>query len=140
MKVKKPSFLLIAVLLFGALFFDTHPAGASLVSLPADTELFADIASSSDFDTTGYLANSWQTYAYTDLMRKGPLSISVPPHNLQIDSTTPTSVFLSFIEKKLNGLGLRLAAIPGSAWLIGFGLIGLVSIRGRNTRWKYSMG
>ena len=140
MKAKNRNCLLIAGLLFGALLLGTHPAGASLVSLPADTELFAYIASSSDFDNTGYLVNACQTLATTDLMRKGPLSISVPPHNLQIGSTTPTSAFLSFLEKKLDGLGLRLAAIPGSAWLIGFGLIGLVSIRGGNTKLKHSMG
>jgi hypothetical protein len=140
MKAKKRNCSLIAGLLFGALFLGTHHAGASLISLPADNELFVYLASSSDFNNTGYLANSWQTLANADRMSKGPISISVPPQNLQIDGTAPTSAFLSFIEKKLDGLGLRLAALPGYSWMVGFGLIGLVSIRGGNTRWKHSMG
>jgi hypothetical protein len=141
MKTKNRNFLLIFSAFFGLLFLSASHAGAALVSLNGDNAIFSNTTLSSDFDLTGFSVNSWRTPANAELTQKEWHAPTVALQNSQMAAhTPPDDLPLSFIEKKLDGLGLRLAAMPGYAWLIGFGLIGLVSIRGGNCNWKHSMG
>jgi hypothetical protein len=114
------------------MFLCVPHAGAALVSLPNDNVIFPYITSSFDLDKTVFPANSWQTLANEDRTQKGWISITVPLQNLQIASMTANSSSLSFIEEKSDALGECSIPIPGSAWFLGFGLIGLVAIRGSN--------
>lgn len=99
---------------------------------PLAFPVFTPITSPYDFGIVDSNVHFWQATA-TDLSQNGWSYINVTIQNILTASTTqnPSS---AFIEKKFVGLGVSTVPIPGAAWMLGAGLIGLVAVRRRNKK------
>jgi hypothetical protein len=132
MKARMQTVVLIIWTLGGVFFFCGLNAAAAASSLSGDNVIVTNSSSRSDFGNPALGVHSWQGPAEADTAQKAWNLITANLKSLPFADTTSDSQAPPSVEKDSNALDSVDTPIPGSKWILGLGIIGLVLIRGSN--------